>query len=74
MVDSDEGDEALLNTLRMIRRVNAVLPVVLVAGQVTRRFMEGALRLEAFSIVHKPLGREELLIQLRRIVDRCYRW
>ena len=72
VVDSDNGNEELLSTLRMIRRVSWGLPVVLVARQTTRAFMEGALRLEAFSIVHKPLEREELLIQLRRIVERYY--
>ena len=70
VVDSDRGDQELLDVLRMIRRVNAALPVVLVAREATRRFMEGALRLAAFSIVHKPLEREDLLIQLRRIVER----
>jgi DNA-binding NtrC family response regulator len=70
VVDSDRGDQEVLEVLRMIRRVNSGLPVVLVARSATRRFMEVALRLAAFSIVHKPLEREELLIQLRRIVER----
>ena len=70
VVDSDRGEQELLKTLRMIRRMNAGLPVVLVARRRSRRFMEGALRLAAFSVVDKPLEREELLIQLRRIVDR----
>jgi hypothetical protein len=46
--------------------------VILVAREVSRRFLEGALRLAAFSIAHKPLEREELLIQLRRIMERYY--
>lgn len=70
VVDSDGGEQELLKTLRMIRRVNPALPVVLVARRVSRRFMENALRLEAFCVVHKPLEREELLIQLRRLVER----
>ncbi|NQU76527.1 MAG: response regulator [Planctomycetes bacterium] len=70
VVDSDHDDRELLNTLRIIRQVNSAMPVVLVVRNITRRFLEGALRLEAFSIVHKPLEREELLIQLWRIVER----
>ncbi len=46
--------------------------MILVARDISRRFLEGALRLEAFSITHKPLEREELLMQLRRIMDRYY--
>ncbi len=72
VVDSDQGQEELLWTLRLIRRINHVLPVILVVREVTRRFMEDALRLTAFSIAHKPLEREELLIQLRRIIKRYY--
>ena len=48
------------------------MPVVLVVREVSRRFMESALRLTAFSIVQKPIEREELLIQLRRILERFY--
>lgn len=73
IIDSDRGEEEVLKALRMIRRVNAAMPVVLVTGRVTRRFMEGALRLEAFSIVHKPVEREDLLIQLQRILQRLAR-
>ena len=72
VVDSEWGQQDVLKVLRMIRRVNAALPVVLVAQRTPRRFMEGALRLAAFSIVHKPIEREELLIQLQRLVDRFY--
>ena len=50
----------------------AALPVVLVVRDVSRRFMESALRLTAFSVVHKPLEREDLLIQLRRMLERFH--
>jgi DNA-binding response OmpR family regulator len=72
VVDSDRDDQELLTMLRLIRRVDWAVPVILVAREVSRRFLEGALRLEAFSIAHKPLEREELLIQLRRIMERYY--
>lgn len=72
VVDSDRDDQELLTMLRLIRRVDWGVPVILVARDVSRRFLEGALRLEAFSIAHKPLEREDLLMQLRRIMDRYY--
>lgn len=72
VLDTELGQQELLRTLRMIRRINVTLPVVLVTREVSRWFMEDALRLAAFSVAHKPLEREELLIQLRRIFERFY--
>lgn len=72
VLDTEGEPHELLKTLRIIRRVDAMLPVILVASQVSRRFLEDALRLAAFSVAHKPLEREELLMQLRRIFERFY--
>jgi DNA-binding NtrC family response regulator len=59
-----------LQVLRMVRRVDPLLPVVMVARQPDRRWLEDALRLEAFSVVTKPLALEELLRQIQRIMAR----
>jgi len=59
-----------MQMLRLIRRVDAILPVVIVSAQVDRRFMENALRLAAFSVVPRPLELEELLRQLSRMMMR----
>ena len=63
-------DVDVLHLLRMIRRVNAMLPVVVVSQRRDRRLLEGALRLAAFSVVVKPLELEELLRQVRRMMVR----
>jgi len=60
----------VMQMLRMIRRLDAMLPVVIVSGQVDRRFMENALKLAAFSVVQRPLELEELLRQLSRMMQR----
>ncbi|HUS47725.1 MAG TPA: response regulator [Phycisphaerae bacterium] len=60
----------VLQLLRMIRRVNEHLPVVVVTRRTDRRVLESALRLAAFSVVHKPLELEELLRQIQRIMIR----
>ncbi len=59
-----------LRLLRMIRRVNAVVPVVVVTAHTERRWLEDALRLAAFSVVIRPLELEELLRQIQRVMAR----
>lgn len=69
----DEGAELgsdVLQMLRMIRRVDQRLPVVLISSRADRRWMEHALRLAAFSVVSRPLQLEALLRQLQRIMQR----
>lgn len=60
----------VMQLLRMVRRMDAVLPVVVVTRRNDRRLLESALRLTAFSVVSKPLELEELLRQIRRIMVR----
>jgi len=60
----------VLQLLRMIRRVNTTLPVVVVTGQRDRHWLEDALRLAAFSVVTRPLELEELLRQIQRMMGR----
>ena len=54
----------------MIRRLDAVLPVVVLTTRRDRRWLEHALRLAAFSVVVKPLELEELLRQIQRMMVR----
>ena len=60
----------VLQMLRMIRRLDAALPVVVVTRRRDRRLLESALQLAAFSVVVKPLALEELLRQLQRMMAR----
>ena len=76
MADAAVLDDAVdwrvdaLKLLRMIRRVNTLLPVVVVSGRRDRLWMEDALRLAAFSVVARPLELEELLRQIQRMMQR----
>jgi DNA-binding NtrC family response regulator len=63
----------VLGMLRMLRRMNQRLPVVVVTRRQDRRWLETALQLTAFSVVCKPLELEELLRQLQRIMLRMDR-
>ncbi|MEN6505040.1 MAG: response regulator [Planctomycetaceae bacterium] len=62
-----------LQMLRMIRRMNAALPVVVVTQRNDRRWLEDALQLAAFSVVARPLALEELLRQIQRMMVRIDR-
>ena len=68
----DEADwqVGVLQMLRMIRRLDRLLPVVVVSRHSERRWLEDALRLAAFSVVTKPLELEELLRQVQRMMVR----
>lgn len=68
--DAADWSVDILQLLRMIRRVDAELPVVVVTARRDRRLLEDALRLMAFSVVVKPLALEELLRQIRRMMIR----
>lgn len=68
--DDADWDLDVLQVLRMIRRLNAALPVVVVTRHRDRRWLESALRLAAFSVVVKPLELEELLRQIQRMMIR----
>ncbi len=68
--DSARFELEVLQLLRMIRRLDAVLPVVVVTAHTERRWLEDALRLAAFSVVTRPLELEELLRQIQRMMVR----
>lgn len=60
----------VMNLLRLIRRFDATLPVVIVTRKTDRRVLEDALRLTAFSVVAKPMALEEFLRQIQRMMMR----
>jgi DNA-binding NtrC family response regulator len=68
--DSAEWSVDVLRLLRMIRRLDAAIPVVVVTKHRDRYYLEHALRLAAFSVVVRPLELEELLRQVQRIMVR----
>ncbi len=59
-----------LRVLRMIRRVNQTMLVLVLAQRANERRLAEALDLAAFSVVLKPLHLEELLNQLYRMMLR----
>ncbi len=62
-----------LRLLRMIRRLDASLPVVVVTRHPDRRFLEVALKLRAYSVVRAPLEFEQLVGQIYGMMKRMER-
>ena len=74
VLDEDSGwDIDVLKLLRVIRRLDARLPVVIITSHTDRRWLEDALRLTAFSVVVRPLEFETLLRQIHQIMKRLHR-
>jgi DNA-binding NtrC family response regulator len=67
------GNFEVLELLRLIRRLDAAMPVVVVTARRDRRVLEGALRLAAFSVVSRPLQLEDLIQQVWRMMERLRR-
>lgn len=68
--DEAEWSLDVLRLLRLIRRMDRLLPVVVVTSRTDRRWLEDALRLAVFSVVGRPLELEELLRQIHRMMYR----
>ncbi len=68
--DSADWELDVLQLLRMIRRLDRMLPVVVVTARRDRRWLQEALRLTAFSVESRPLELEALLRQIRQIIMR----
>lgn len=72
------GGDAALWLLELFRRLPNRPPVVIVQSQTwtqrqIERLLHEALRLGAFSVLHKPVNLEDLLRVFQRLVDRQYR-
>ncbi len=70
VLDEAVAEIDVMSLLRMIRRLNESLLVVLLARNPDSRRLEEALSLAAFSVVVKPLRLEELLVQIHRMMVR----
>jgi len=71
----DSVDWALdvLRALRLIRRMNARLPVVVVTGHRDRQHLQAMLELRAHSVLGRPVELEQLLRQIQGMMTRLNR-
>ena len=61
-----------LETLRIIRQMNALLPVILLTGESTQHLMQEALSAQAFTVISKPVSRSIVVYTVQRALARYF--
>jgi CheY-like chemotaxis protein len=61
-----------LETVNLARRIVTELPCILVTASNDEQLMRKALEVKVYSIVNKPINRNELLFTLQRALRRAY--
>jgi len=61
-----------LETLQLVRQVNAILPCILVTADASAALMQQALRAGARSVIHKPVSKHVVLYAVVRTLVRVY--
>jgi two-component system, NtrC family, response regulator AtoC len=61
-----------LETVSLARRINSMLPCILVTASNDETLMRKALEVKVYSVVNKPVNRHELLFTIRRALRRAY--
>jgi CheY-like chemotaxis protein len=61
-----------IETLRLIRQVNSLLPVILLTGDNTQQLMRDALSAHAFCVMSKPVSRNVVVYTVQRALARSY--
>lgn len=61
-----------LETLRIIRQVNTLLPVILMTADSTQQLLRDALSAHAFCVMSKPVTRSVVVYTVRQALSRSY--
>lgn len=61
-----------LETIRIVRQVNAVLPCILVTADATEELIRQALLVHAYSVIPKPVSKNVVLYTVVRALGRVY--
>jgi CheY-like chemotaxis protein len=61
-----------LETLKLVRQMNAVLPCVLVTADATENLIRQALRAQAYSVIAKPVSKNIVLYTVVRALVHAY--
>jgi len=63
-----------LETIRLLRQFRALLPCILMSAQLDDFLVEQARRLQAFSVLAKPLSFRQVTGVVRRALQQTYNW
>jgi CheY-like chemotaxis protein len=61
-----------LETLQLVRQVNALLPAILITADATMEVMRQAFHAHVFSVIPKPVNRHVVLATMVRALVRTY--
>jgi two-component system, response regulator PdtaR len=61
-----------LETLLMVRQINALLPAILVTGDATESLVRKAIQMQVYSVIPKPVSKNILLYTVVKALSRFY--
>ena len=61
-----------LETLRLVRQINRMLPCILVTGDADQNLMREAYQAQVYSVIPKPINRHEVLYTIIRALRQYY--
>lgn len=61
-----------LETLQMVHQINQILPCILVTASADEQLMRQAFRVQAFSVIPKPVSKNVLLYTMLRAIVKAY--
>jgi CheY-like chemotaxis protein len=61
-----------LETLQLARQINALLPAILVTGDVNQSLMRQAFQAHVYSVIPKPVAKNVVLYTVVRALERSY--
>lgn len=61
-----------LETLRLVRQINALLPAILITADATLELMRQAFHAQVFSVVPKPVNKNVVITTVVRALGRVY--
>ena len=61
-----------LETLQLVRQINALLPAILVTADANESLMRQAIRSQVYSVIPKPVNKNVVLYTVVRALGRIY--
>jgi CheY-like chemotaxis protein len=61
-----------LETLQLVRQINAVLPAILITGDASDSVLRQAFQAHAYSVIPKPVSKNVVLYTVVRALSRVY--
>jgi CheY-like chemotaxis protein len=61
-----------LETLQMVRQINALLPAILVTADITASLMRQAIQSQVYSVIPKPVNKNVVLYTVIRALTKFY--